>query len=265
MKNGDNQVVKNVRNYNSQSNKTANYRFGFVAIKDGKAIEYGKLTKGAEGEAEITIPAGTDKLYLLVVATPDTYNRHPWNDDESDDEQWPYEVSFSGTSVSGHINIDENAEPKNAELSYNLTCDASQDIYELGRLDFASNGALEQIATAFAMQPATLAGSTLPIAAGSTAEPAEGKVALGLLQPDGTIAYNYTANVGFWCSAEGKVDNWGDTAPVYFEYDKDNFVLSYGHRYGVSKAGEKYVIKPVLVYTKGGKQYTAVITLNLQF
>ena len=115
------------------------------------------------------------------------------------------------------------------------------------------------------MQPATLAGSTLPIAAGSTAEPAEGKVALGLLQPDGTIAYNYTANVGFWCSAEGKVDNWGDTAPVYFEYDKDNFVLSYGHRYGVSKAGEKYVIKPVLVYTKGGKQYTAVITLNLQF
>ena len=265
MKNGDNQVIKNVRNYNSQSNKTANYRFGFVAIKDGKAIEYGKLTKGAEGEAEITIPAGTDKLYLLVVATPDTYNRHPWNDDESDDEQWPYEVSFSGTSVSGHINIDENAEPKNAELSYNLTCDASQDIYELGRLDFASNGALEQIATAFAMQPAVLAGSTLPIAAGSTAEPAEGKVALGLLQPDGTIAYNYTANVGFWCSAEGKVDNWGDTAPVYFEYDKDNFVLSYGHRYGVSKAGEKYVIKPVLVYTKGGKQYTAVITLNLQF
>ncbi len=265
MKNGDNQVVKNVRNYNSQSNKTANYRFGFVAIKDGKAIEYGKLTKGAEGEAEITVPAGTDKLYLLVVATPDTYNRHPWNDDESDDEQWPYEVSFSGTNVSGHINIDENAEPKNVELSYDLTCDASQDIYELGRLDFATNGALEQIATAFAMQPATLAGSTLPIAAGSTAEPAEGKVALGLLQPDGTIAYNYTANVGFWCSAEGKVDNWGDTAPVYFEYDKDNFVLSYGHRYGVSKAGEKYVIKPVLVYTKGGKQYKAVITLNLQF
>jgi hypothetical protein len=52
---------------------------------------------------------------------------------------------------------------------------------------------------------------------------------------------------------------------VFFEYDKDSFVLSYGHRFGVSKAGEKYVIKPVLVYTKGGKQYTAVITLNLQF
>lgn len=28
------------------------------------------------------------------------------------------------------------------------------------------------------------------------------------------------------------------------------FVLSYGHRFGVSKAGTKYVVKPVLVYTK---------------
>jgi hypothetical protein len=264
-KNGDNQVVGNVKKYNSQSNKTANYRFGFVAIKNGEAIEYGKLTKGAEGEAEMTVPAGTDKLYLLVVATPDTYNRHEWNDDESDDEQWPYEVSFSGTGVSGYIDVDENADPKDVSLSFDLACDASLDTYELGRIDFASTDALEKIAQAFAMQPATLAGSTLPIAANTEQKPAEGKVVLGLLQPDGTIAYNYTANVGFWCSAEGKVDNWGDTAPVFFEYDKDNFVLSYGHRYGISQAGQKYTVKPVLVYTKDGKQYKATITLNMQF
>lgn len=264
-KNGDNQVVGNVKKYNSQSNKTANYRFGFVAIKNGEAIEYGKLTKGAEGEAEMTVPAGTDKLYLLVVATPDTYNRHEWNDDESDDEQWPYEVSFSGTGVSGYIDVDENADPKDVSLSFDLACDASLDTYELGRIDFASTDALEKIAQAFAMQPATLAGSTLPIAANTEQKPAEGKVVLGLLQPDGTIAYNYTANVGFWCSAEGKVDNWGDTAPVFFEYDKDNFVLSYGHRYGISQAGQKYTVKPVLVYTKGGKQYMATFTLNMQY
>ena len=264
-KNGDNQVVGNVKKYNSQSNKTANYRFGFVAIKNGEAIEYGKLTKGAEGEAEMTVPAGTDKLYLLVVATPDTYNRHEWNDDESDDEQWPYEVSFSGTGVSGYIDVDENADPKDVSLSFDLACDASLDTYELGRIDFASTDALEKIAQAFAMQPATLAGSTLPIAANTEQKPAEGKIAFGLQQPDGTIAYSYTANVGFWCSAEGKVDNWGDTAPVFFEYDKDNFVLSYGHRYGISQAGQKYTVKPVLVYTKDGKQYKGTITLNMQF
>ena len=264
-KNGDNQVVGNVKKYNSQSNKTANYRFGFVAIKNGEAIEYGKLTKGAEGEAEMTVSAGTDKLYLLVVATPDTYNRHEWNDDESDDEQWPYEVSFSGTNVSGHINIDEGAEPQNVELSLDVKCDAANTEWILGSIDLTGNGSLEKIATAFALQPATLAGATLPIAANTTQAPAEGKIALGLLQPDGTIAYSYTANVGFYCKADGSLGSWGEGDPVWFEYDKDNFILTYGHYPAKTEAGKKYTVKPVLVYTKGGKQYKAVITLNMQF
>ncbi|MBQ8988991.1 MAG: DUF4859 domain-containing protein [Prevotella sp.] len=265
MKNGDNQVVKNVKAYNSQSNKDACYRFGFVAIKNGKALEYGALTKGAEGDATMTVPAGTDKLYLVVVATPDTYNRHEWNDDESDDEQWPYEVSFSGTNVSGHINIDEGAEPQNVELSLDVKCDASNGDWVLGSIDLTGNGSLEKIATAFALQPATLAGATLPIAANTTQAPAEGKIALGLLQPDGTIAYSYTANVGFYCKADGSLGSWGDGDPVWFEYDKDNFILTYGHYPAKTESGKKYVVKPVLVYTKGGKQYTATITLNMQF
>jgi hypothetical protein len=265
MKNGDNQVVGTAHKYNSQSNKSANYRFGFVAIKNGKAIEYGKMTKGAEGDAVMTVPAGTDKLYLVVVATPDTYNRHAWNDDESDDEQWPYEVSFAGTNVSGHINIDPDAEPQNVSLSYDLKCDAAFSEYVIGTLDLANNGALEKIAQAFALQLATLAGSTLPISNGQTATPAEGKIAFGLQQPDGTISYSYTANAGFYCTADGRQGSWNNGDPIWMEYDKDNFVLTYGHYPGKTTAGTKYVVKPVLVYTKGGKQYKAVITLNMQF
>ncbi len=265
MKNGDNQVVGTAHKYNSQSNKSANYRFGFVAIKNGKAIEYGKMTKGAEGDALMTVPAGTDKLYLVVVATPDTYNRHAWNDDESDDEQWPYEVSFTGTNVSGHINIDTDAEPQNVSLSYDLKCDAAFSEYVIGTLDLANNGALEKIAQAFALQPATLAGSTLPISNGQTAKPAEGKIAFGLQQPDGTISYSYTANAGFYCTADGRQGSWNNGDPIWMEYDKDNFVLTYGHYPGKTTAGTKYVVKPVLVYTKGGKQYKAIITLNMQF
>jgi len=265
MKNGDNQVVGTAHKYNSQSNKSANYRFGFVAIKNGKAIEYGKMTKGAEGNAVMTVPAGTDKLYLVVVATPDTYNRHAWNDDESDDEQWPYEVSFAGTNVSGHINIDTDAEPQNVSLSYDLKCDATFGEYVIGTLDLANNGALEKIAQAFALQPATLAGSTLPISNGQTAKPAEGKIAFGLQQPDGTISYSYTANAGFYCTADGRQGSWNNGDPIWMEYDKDNFVLTYGHYPGKTTAGTKYVVKPVLVYTKDGKEYKAVITLNMQF
>jgi len=265
VKNGDNQVVGTAHKYNTQANKSASFRFGFVAIKGGKAIEYGAMTKGSEGDAVMTVPAGTDKLYLVVVATPETYNRHAWNDDEADDEQWPYEVSFSGTNVSGYMNIDEGAEPQSVTLSYDLKCDASFADYVIGTLDLAANGALEQMAQAFALQPATLAGSTLPIANGQTAEPAEGKIAFGLLQPDGTVNYTYTANAGFYCTADGRQGSWGADDPIWFEYDKDNFVLTYGHKPGCTVAGTKYVVRPVLVYTKGGKQYQAVITLNMQF
>ena len=265
VKNGDNQVVGTAHKYNSQSNKDACFRFGFVAIKDGKALEYGTLTKGAQGDATMTVPAETDKLYLLVVATPDTYNRHEWNEDESDDEQWPYEVSFSGTNVSGYINVDEGAEPQNVELSFDVKCNATNGDWVLGSIDLTGNGSLEKIATAFALQPATLAGATLPIAVNTTQAPAEGKIALGLLQPDGTIVYSYTANVGFYCKADGSLGSWGDGDPVWFEYDKDNFILTYGHYPDKTESGKKYVVKPVLVYTKGGKQYKATFTLNMQF
>ena len=265
VKNGDEQVIGHVSKYNNQSNKTSNYRFGFVAIKSGKSISYGTMTKGSEGTAQMIVPEGTDKLYLVVVATPDTYNRHPWNDDESDDEQWPYEVSFTGTNVAGYIDVDESADPMDVSLSYDLKCNASSGDWVLGTVDLASNGGLEQVAKAFAMQTTTLAGATLPIANGTTAEPAEGKVAFGLQQPNGTIAYTYTANVGFYCKADGSLGSWNDGDPIWIEYNKDDFVLTYGHYPGKSEAGKKYVIKPVLVYTKDGKQYKATITLNMQF
>lgn len=265
VKNGDEQVIGHVSKYNNQSNKTSNYRFGFVAIKSGKAISYGTMTKGSEGTAQMIVPEGTDKLYLVVVATPDTYNRHPWNDDESDDEQWPYEVSFTGTNVAGYIDVDESADPMDVSLSYDLKCNASSGDWVLGTVDLASNGGLEQVAKAFAMQTTTLAGATLPIANGTTAEPAEGKVAFGLQQPNGTIAYTYTANFGFYCKADGSLGSWNDGDPIWIEYNKDDFVLTYGHYPGKSEAGKKYVIKPVLVYTKDGKQYKATITLNMQF
>ena len=139
-----------------------------------------------------------------------------------------------------------------------MKCNAASEDYIQGSIQLQGSD-LKKMAQAFVMQPSVLSGATLPIAAGQTAEPAEGKVALGLIQSDGKITYQYTANVGFWCNAKGDLDNWGDTAPVYVEYDKDSFTLTYGHRFGVSKAGTKYVVKPVLVYTKGGKQYKATI------
>ena len=261
---GDFKVVGNTTNYNKVGSDQA-IAYGFVALKEDGSRDYSEMSlTDAKGTAVYTVPAKTKMLYLVVQGAPKSYRQCPWDDKEETDMQCPYRFKIDGTDLYGNFSIDETKDPADVAFTFDVKCNAASEDYIQGSIQLQGSD-LKKLAQAFVMQPSVLSGATLPIAAGQTAEPAEGKVALGLIQSDGKITYQYTANVGFWCNAKGDLDNWGDTAPVYVEYDKDNFTLTYGHRFGVSKAGEKYVLKPVLVYTKGGKQYKATLTLNLQF
>ena len=262
--NGDFQVVGNTSTYNKVGSDQA-IAYGFVAIKEDGSRDYSEMNlTDAKGMATYTVPAKTKMLYLVVQGAPKSYRQCPWDDKEETDMQCPYRFKIDGTDLYGNFSIDETKDPADVAFTFDVKCNAASEDYIQGSIQLQGSD-LKKMAQAFVMQPSVLSGATLPIAAGQTAEPAEGKVALGLIQSDGKITYQYTANVGFWCNAKGDLDNWGDTAPVYVEYDKDSFTLTYGHRFGVSKAGTKYVVKPVLVYTKGGKQYKATITLNMQF
>lgn len=109
------------------------------------------------------------------------------------------------------------------------------------------------------MKPAVLEGKLKPIGT----EPVEDAVVIALQQPDGTYVYTSTANNGFWCGADGTIGAWGDTSPVYVEFN--GLVLTYGHRKGVSKAGEKYTFKPTFIYTKNNVHYKATLVLDLIF
>ena len=82
-------------------------------------------------------------------------------------------------------------------ITHTVNC-AKSDDWTLGSLKLADNGDLAKIAKAFVMETSELSGNTLAIASGTTVAPAEGKVAFGLLQPDGTINYTYSANAGFF-------------------------------------------------------------------
>ena len=96
---GDGNAKSTVTSYNKQSNQQSDYRYGFVAItKDGKS-HYGEMHKGKSGTASYEVPGNTERLYLCVLAAPDQYNRNAWDDDETNDEQWPYRVKFSGTDI----------------------------------------------------------------------------------------------------------------------------------------------------------------------
>lgn len=252
-----------VKTYNAQANKATGLRYGYVAIVGDKS-HYGEMHNGKGGTVSFTVPAGTTRLYLCVLGAPTTYNRHAWDDVETNDEQWPYRVKFVGTDLLGHVDLPAG-EPENVALSHTLQCDAASADYVQGMLRLLDNGDMGQIARAFRMQPSAIAAATL--AAGSVPEggPAEGQIAVALTQPDGTLSYAYSANgTGFWIAADGKAGSWG-TAPVFFEYDGGSFALGYGHKPGVPQAGKTYTIRPTLVYNHGGKLYKAVVTVQMKY
>lgn len=85
--------------YNIISAQTAGWRYGFVAYKSSGERVYGDISREDKGQAVLTVPEGTVRLWLVVSATPDEYVRHAWDDDASNDEQWPYRVKFTGASV----------------------------------------------------------------------------------------------------------------------------------------------------------------------
>lgn len=239
---------------------------GFVALKTDNTRVYGEahFTSGSE-TVELEVPTGTKRLFFIVQGAPAEYQQSPWDEDETTDDQLPYQLRVTGTNIKDYVYIDPSATPQNLDLSYNLTCSSSKTSYDQGTINLSSNGAMEKIAQAFVMQPSTISGATSTIAANIVGAPSEGKVVLGLEDASGNISYRYSANAGFYCNADGSVGSYAAHSPVWFEYNKDTFVITYGHYPGYSKSGTTYTIRPVLVYTKDGVQYKVRLTLNMAY
>jgi hypothetical protein len=89
-----NEAVAGRRTTYNTSDNTPGWRYGFVARTGGTA-HYGAMC--SEGTATLTVPAGCTNLYLVVMGAPGEYRAHAWDDDESNDEQWPYRVRLDGT------------------------------------------------------------------------------------------------------------------------------------------------------------------------
>ncbi len=262
-----NEVVAGTRRtYNTAGNSSQKgWKYSFVAMLSDGTRQYGDVCDSETGTATFEVPANTSYLWFVVMGCPTEYAVHPWDEDETTDHQWPYKVQFVNTDLKGNFNIDTTKDPESITLSYTLNCNASDENYDLGNIDLQATEDIQKIAQAFVMQPSSISANTSTITVDTTGKPTEGKIVFGLEQPDGTMAYTYTANSGFYCTADGYLGSWGNGDPLWVEYDKDSFVLSYGHYPGKSVAGTKYTIRPALVYTKDGKQYTVTFELNMQF
>ena len=254
--NGDLQTIPGtVKTYNNTGNGKEGWRYGFVALKNDGARVYGDMFSAKEGEATFTVPADASNLYFVVLGAPTEYRQNEWDDDEKDDDQWPYKVKFSETDLLGNFEIDETADPKDVTVTFNVEAEASNSGYPLGTVDLSAS---KDLAQAFVKNPSAIEA----LIQGVGSKPSEGKIVWGLEQTDGSYKYDSTANNGFWCDADGNLTNWGATAAVYVEFS--DLTVTYGHYPGQSVAGETYTVKPTLIYTVDGKEYKATIEINIK-
>lgn len=252
------------RNYNnSGSIERAGWRYGYVALLDDGQRLYSDMNRQPSAEVLFEVPEKCERLWFVVLGAPSSYKAHPWDEKESNDDQWPYKIKFENTDLLGNIHIDPNDSPKDITLTYNLAFPADASNYSGTTVNIYDNGDIVKVAQALVMQPSDISGKLLK--EGET--PQEGKIAFAALEPDESLNYSTTANgYGFWFDSEGYVINWGsdNDSKVFAEFSLSSFEFSIGQYPGKCVAGDEYTIKEAFVYLKDGIQYVITFVFNIK-
>jgi hypothetical protein len=77
----------------------AGWRYGFLAVKTDGSRVYGDTYSSATGDVTFTVPANTAFLWLVVSGAPTGHWEHLNDNNDSNDEQWPYEIKVEGTTI----------------------------------------------------------------------------------------------------------------------------------------------------------------------
>lgn len=257
----DGKVKARVTTYNKQSNQSTGFRLGFVSIVGG-VPQYSPMTKGTDMTAKYSVPSNASELYLVVLASPAKYNRVPWDDNEANDEQWPYTVTIGNSDVYGYTEpsvpvftkVDENT----LKVTYDLTVNPDNGDWNAGSLDLACS----QVAEFTGIALSNLADAVVPVKLNEAVTKKEGKIVMFNRNADGTLANTPTANLGYWVTANGTCADY-NSATIYYELGGLNLTL--GKKGKVGTAGQSMVMHPVFVYTKNGKDKNIEVTVNYRF
>ncbi|WP_257666382.1 DUF4859 domain-containing protein [Parapedobacter tibetensis] len=240
----------NEAGFNPISNPSrAGWRHGYIALLENGTRVYGNMMSGTNNNVPFTVPQNCSKLWFIVTGAPTTYAPHPWDDDETNDEQWPYKIKVTNTNVVGYLSFDEDDEPQDVTFTYDVSFPFDAANYTGASVSVSQS----QLATAFVLQPSQIAellGSSIQFYA---------------VESNGALNATATANgYGHWFDANGDVVNWGSEARVFSEYNESNFMFSIGQYPGQTTAGTTYIIKQALVYEyESGSTVQATFVFNV--
>lgn len=244
--------------YNAVNVASAGWRYGYVALLENGTRVYSNMYSAAEGAAEFICPENCTDLWFVVSGAPTTYWKHAWDEDGSNDEQWPYKVKFSGTNIFGVIDFTPEDLPHNENFVFNISFPADAAAYNGTTVDID----LVKLCYAFVLS-ATEISSNLGLPASTK------KIKFYGVNSDGTLMTTTTANgYGHWFNSIGDVCSWasGTTGvnKVFSEFNENNFVFTIGQHPGRCTAGDVFKIKQAMVYSPvTGEYYQATFEFNI--
>jgi hypothetical protein len=96
------------KGYRAKNTHEGGWRYGFVALLRDGSREYSQMgtavyKNGENPDKTLTFscPGNCQKLWFVVSGAPQKHWRHAWDDNNSNDEHWPYEVQFLNTNLLG--------------------------------------------------------------------------------------------------------------------------------------------------------------------
>ncbi len=254
--------------YRKLKTAQAGWRYGFVAYtKTGERVYSPMQSESADGVAEITVPEGCTNLWLVVMGAPKSYWRHEWNDNTTDDEQWPYAVRFEGTSPLGasrtygefpedYVRRDTTVVIQ-AKLAYDGSSYSSVRVqYDMDAISEALGLSTEQLRSIKRND--------------SSSNPGDIRFA-GVNANGRTMNFSTTTSTssgtcyGHWFTTSGNVCGYDGTAAIFAEMYPEKYGCYVGQYPGRLTRGKTYVIRQAIVYTHtDGKMYKAIMEVHLE-
>ena len=253
--------LSKVSGYRSIHPERAGWRYGFVTYAADGTRTYSPIGRDADGEVSITIPEGCTHLWFVVMGAPTKWWTHSWNDNDADDEQWPYAVRFVGSDPYGvSRNYDEypaDYQRRDTTVVINANLAYSSSNYSSVRVQYDMDAISQALGLSTAQMRSVKVGTA-------------NKVRFVGVSSTGAIANSTTTSTssatcfGHWFNQSGNVCGYDSNARIFAEFYPDKYGCYVGQYPGRLKRGNTYIVRQAIIYTHtDGKEYRATMQVNL--
>ncbi len=258
----DFQGLTNADGYRHVYTARAGWRWGLVALNADGTTSYKPMQTDREGSISYTTTDDTERLWLVVMGAPTVWWHHEWDDDASDDEQWPYRIRTTGTRPMGifHTYTEDDFSSDfvphndtivvNAQLAYSSSSYSSVTVqYDMDAISEALGLTTEQLKA---------------IQCSSSANPRfVGISKSGTVTSSTTTSTSSSTVLGHWFTTGGNVSNYDSSAAIYAEMTPSNWQCKVGQYPGRLTAGQTYVVRQGVIYTVNSVNYRVTLEVHL--